>query len=65
MNMRNIYKGESSRDTDKGEPWAHLWSKTQHDAEHPTTIIYGHDARRVPSFINIYLIVGITTSKAR
>jgi len=47
MNMRNIHKGEASRDTDKGEPWAHLWTKSQRDVKNPTTIIYGHDARRV------------------
>jgi len=47
MNMRNIDKGEPSRDTDKGEPWAHLWTKSQRDVDNPTTIIYGHDARRV------------------
>ena len=57
MNMRNIYKGESSRDTDKGEPWADLWSKTQHGAAHPTTIVYGHDARRVSISTSKYTLL--------
>jgi hypothetical protein len=47
MNMRNIYKGEASRNTNRGEAWAELWDKSQRHAAKPTTVIYGHDARRV------------------
>lgn len=45
--MRNIYKGQASRDTKSGDPWAQIWNKSQKDAAHPITVIYGHDARRV------------------
>jgi Calcineurin-like phosphoesterase len=47
MNMRNMYKGKPSKDTDEGDPWAELWNKSQRRSKHPTTVIYGHDARRV------------------
>jgi len=49
MNMRNILKGnQPSRDTDEGDAWAEVWDKIQQHAKHPVTVIYGHDARRVP-----------------
>jgi hypothetical protein len=49
MNIRNIVKGKGSRDTEKGVPWAKVWNKAQRRAKQPTTVIYGHDARRVRS----------------
>jgi hypothetical protein len=47
MNMRNIRNGKAIRDTDQGEAWAQIWNKLQRKAAQPTTVIYGHDARRV------------------
>jgi hypothetical protein len=47
MNIRNIHKGKPSKDTDEGDPWAELWNESQLRSKHPTTVIYGHDARRV------------------
>jgi hypothetical protein len=47
MNMRNIRNGKAIRDTDQGEAWAQVWNKLQRKAAQPTTVIYGHDARRV------------------
>ena len=50
MNVRNMHDGQASKSTSKGDAWAHLWNKSQRDAAQSTTIIYGHDARRVVSF---------------
>lgn len=60
MNMRNIHEGEPLRNTKRGDAWAHLWNKSQRSAPTPTTIIYGHDARRVYLRGDGDLTVGIT-----
>lgn len=49
MNMRNIHNGIPSKKTHKGRPWAEEWNDVQDHLSHPTTVIYGHDARRVYS----------------
>ena len=50
MNMRNIVEGNRpSKYTNEGDAWAQVWDEAQRNAKKPVTVIYGHDARRVPS----------------
>jgi hypothetical protein len=63
MNMRNIYKGEAIKDTDQGDPWAHLWNKRQRRLSHPTTVVYGHAARSVSPNHSLTDIQGLQLKK--
>jgi len=47
INMRNIYENKPIKKTDKGHAWAEEWNESQKHLPKPTTVIYGHDARRV------------------
>jgi hypothetical protein len=48
--MRNIHNDMPIKKTDKGSPWAEEWNNSQKHLSKPTTVIYGHDARRVDFF---------------
>lgn len=61
--MRNIYKGEAIKETDQGDAWTHLWNKSQRRLSHPTTVVYGHAARRVPYNHTLTDIQGLQLEK--
>jgi hypothetical protein len=63
MNMRNVHKGEALKETDQGKAWADLWNKSQRRLSHPTTVIYGHAARRVSRYCHLTNVQGLQLAK--